>query len=361
MTEANSKEIASQNLRAFQEMSYSDAYSLIRQKRFDEAQAKYAGVLQNTECRLFDAALNLQITTPHDDLLECMSGMAGDVSEPEKIKAVGFDLSAHTIHQNQLGEWQQGIEISLYSQDVYDFENATDDDLTDQCERPANDWQGKFLEVESLGFSGLGDVVSQLEAYKSADMYNHEGVIETQQGNVIVDPNAIAHHLAKMLVAIEYHRYMAGFVEEVEVPSQMVFIIGEHDEIEVPIVFYRVGAIQEMEPVISPVAESSPEPEVITPPIYDASHEEETSKEEPLVDTNEEPEFGSDIGKKLYEAAKVQSEASLEVPLRTQKVVTAKSLIGAPIEPKTFGQRSNKIFKDDFDEVKQSLEEAESG
>lgn len=350
MTDANLKQTALQNLRAFQEMSYSDVYSLIRQQRFDEAQGKYAGVLENTECRFFDAALSLEITTPHDHLLECMSGMASSAAEPEKIKAVSFDLSAHTIHEVEAGVWQQGIEVSLYSQDVYDFENASDENLTDQCEKTASDWQGNFLDVESVNFTGLAGIVTQLRTYISSDEYNYDGILETQQGNVIVDPNAIAYHIAKLLVAIEYHRYMADFVAEVEVPAQMIFIIGEHDEIEVPIVFYRVGAEESAEQNIEPAVEVETqetaqlqiEYEETTPPIYDTSHEtkEESHEAEVAIVPEEPEEIGSDIGKKLYATAKAQSE----VP----KMISAKSLIGLPLEPRAFGKLSNKAHKDNF-------------
>ncbi len=240
MTDANSRQVALQNLRDFQEMSYADVYALIRQKRFGEAKTKYAAVLKSMGIELFSAALTVNITSSHDVLLECMSTIASSVSEPEKIRAVGFDLSTHAIQHDQNGKLSQGIEVSLYSEDVYDFSNASDEQIQMQCESTASEWQGCFMEIDSVALDGLGQIAQQFQDYEK-NQNNLQGIIENEGGAVIVDPNAIARHVAKLLVAIEYHRYMAEFVAEVEVPSQMVFIIGEHDEIEVPIVFYRVG------------------------------------------------------------------------------------------------------------------------
>ncbi len=253
MTDADSTQVALKNLRDFQEMSYSDVYAQIRQKRFEEAKAKYAAVLENMDIEQFKAALTLNISTSHDDLLECMSELAGGVSEPDKISAVGFDLSAHAIKHDENGVLNQGIEVSLYSEDVYDFAQATDEEITQQCESPASEWQGRFMDIGSVVLDGLGPIAQQFLDY-ARDHENSQGILESEEGTEIVDPIAIVRHVAKLLVAIEYHRYMADFVAEVEVPSKMAFIVGEHDEIEVPIVFYRVGENQP-DPQVEPGTE----------------------------------------------------------------------------------------------------------
>ena len=368
MTNADSRQVALQNLREFQEMSYADIYALIRQKRFDEARAKYTAVLESMGVEQFDAALNLHISTSHDDLLECMSGMAEKASEPEKISAVGFDLSAHAIYQDENGLLSQGVEVSLYSEDVYDFANVSDADITTQCESAASQWQGSFIDIESVGLDGLGAVVQQFTDYANGQD-NPEGIIETESGTAIVDPMAIARHVAKLLVAVEYHRYMADFVAEVEVPSQMVFIIGEHDEIEVPIVFYRVGlnelqsqpAQEDLTTALSDRLE-----QVAAPAMYHPVEEEEVEQS---------VEQTSDVGEQLYQAAKMHHEEvspsietadsdftnfAEETTQNTaenivdetieEPISTAKALLGKSLAPKTFGQRSNKVFGDEEDD-----------
>ena len=367
MTNMKSRQVALQNLREFQEMSYMDVYGLIRQKRFDEARVKYTAVLESMGVEQFNAALNLHISTSHDDLLECMSGMAEKAPEPEKICAVGFDLSAHAIYQDENGHLSQGVEVSLYSEDVYDFANTSDADITMQCESAASQWQGSFIDIESVGLDGLGKIVQQFTDYENGQD-NLEGIIETEAGTAIVDPIAIARHVAKLLVAVEYHRYMADFVAEVEVPSQMVFIIGEHDEIEVPIVFYRVGLNEvqsQPEQENLNAALSDRLEEVAAPGMYHAVEDEQVKQS---------IEQTSDVGEKLYQAAKMHHEEvppSIEnnnsdlanfVEETTQEtaeniveetieepVSSAKALLGKPLAPKTFGQRSNKIFGDEED------------
>ena len=382
MTDAGSTQVALNNLREFQEMSYSDVYALIRQKRFDEAKEKYTAVLENMGVDEFDAARDLKITTSHDDLLECMSGMAEGVDEPEKIRGVGFDLSAHALFHDDNGNLNQGIEVSLFSEDVYDFSNASDEQLTQQCENTASDWQGHYMDIGSVALDGLGEIAQQFQDHAQSQEHS-QGILETEDGGAIVDPVAIARHVAKLLVAIEYHRYMAEFVSEVEVPMEMVFIIGEHDEIEVPIVFYRVGEAQADQPAA--MTEEAPQElaEEETPPLYD--HAEEAAAEETAQPTEA---AASDAGAKLYEQAKAQAEAqaekaaaeeqtsqaaevqqqpsdeiyeipeeaSEEIPIepaetpKAEPMVSAQSTLGKPLAAKAFGQRSNKIFNDETEE-----------
>lgn len=345
MTDANSRQVALQNLREFQEMSYFDVYALIRQKRFEEARIKYAAVLESMGVDDFSAALNITISTPHDTLLEAMSSMASTVAEPDKIRAVGFDLSSHVIYNDAEGQLNQGIEVSLYSEDIYDFINASDEQLQVQCESTASEWQGNFMEIDSVGLDGLGSIVQQFHNHQT-NYSNPSGIIELESGNAIVDPIAIARHVAKLLVAIEYHRYMADFVAEVEVPSQMVFIIGEHDEIEVPIVFYRVG-----EPEVAPVVE--PEVVIEQAPVESVSeelpHEDAPAMYHPSepaeAELSEVVEVEPVVEENMPEAdLPAEDEMPEEVP------TGAKAMLGIPLAPKTFGQRSNEIFKDENDE-----------
>lgn len=355
MNNADSRQVALQNLRDFQEMSYFDVYALIRQKRFAEAKVKYAAVLENMGVADFSAALEVHITTPHDVLLDCMSQMAGSVSQPEKIKAVGFDLSAHVIYQGDNGQLTQGIEVSLYSEDIYDFANSSDEKLTMQCESSANEWQGNFMEINSVGLNGLGPIVQQFQAH-AKNQHNLQGIIQNENGTAIVDPVAIARHVAKLLVAIEYHRYMANFVEEVEVPSQMVFIIGEHDEIEVPIVFYRVGEPQaatqaQAESLVQAAVMQEALPEAETPSMYypNDEHVEEATEAESNSSFDDQQ---SDRDEDILNVA-VLAETPEEIAS-----ANAKALLGRSIEPKTFGQRSNKVLtgeeEDEKDEEQKS-------
>lgn len=355
MTDANSRQVALQNLREFQEMSYADVYALIRQKRFEEAKVKYQAVLETMGVEDFNAALSLNITTPHDNLLECMSEMASKLSEPEKIRAVGFDLSAHVIYNDQNGRLSQGIEVSLYSEDIYDFTNASDALIRLQCESAASEWQGAFMDIESCALDGLGPLAQQF-ADHAQHQNNLQGIIVSENGSAIVDPMAIARHVAKLLLAIEYHRYMAGFVAEVEVPSEMVFIIGEHDEIEVPIVFYRVGQAQQVaEPELPPVMPVE-EPQTLaaeeTPSIYRDEAPEPVS--EPLAnagaENNEQHAKQVDqVSESISET--LEAEKSDASQHDEEEIVSAgKASLGIAPQPKAFGQLSNKLF---------SLDEAE--
>lgn len=350
MTDANSRQVALQNLREFQEMSYADVYTLIREKRFAEARQKYCAVLESMDTDQFNAALSLKITTPHDSLLDCMSEMASKVSEPEKIRAVGFDISAHVIYTDQNGRLSQGIEVSLYSEDVFDFINASDARLRLQCEATASEWQGAFMDIESCGLDGLGSLAQQFSDH-AQHQNNLQGIIVGENGSVIVDQVAIARHIAKLLLAIEYHRYMAEFVSEVEVPSEMVFIIGEHDEIEVPIVFYRVGQAQQGVKTNLPPVMPVEEPQVLapeeTPPIYQEQSENETSQHE---EVNSAPVGQPDVRQTeiLPEDPQeiIVDEAGSEAPeqLEESPVSAGKASLGIAPQPKTFGQLSNKLF-----------------
>lgn len=359
MTDANSRQIALQNLREFQEMSYADVYALIRQKRFEEAKSKYHAVLESMDVADFNAALSLNIKTPHDNLLDCMSEMASKVSEPEKIRAVSFDLSAHVIYNDHNGRLSQGIEVSLYSEDVYDFLNTSDSMIRLQCESAASEWQGTFMDIESCALDGLGSLAQQF-ADHAQHQNNLQGIIENENGSVIVDPVAIARHVAKLLLAIEYHRYMAEFVAEVEVPSEMVFFIGEHDEIEVPIVFYRVGQSQAaIEPQVQPVMPVE-EPQVLeaeeTPPIFqdeapevvgDVKMQEDQMLAEPIE--HEEEQTTDAFVEEEVVASKSQEE---------ETVSAGKASLGIPLQTKTFGQMSNKLFSLDEDDKSDSKKSA---
>ena len=360
MTDANSSQVALQNLREFQEMSYSDVYALICQKRFEEAKAKYQAVLETMGVEDFSEAMSLNITTPHDILLECMSEMASKAPEPEKIRAVSFDLSAHVIYHDQDGCLNQGIEVSLYSEDVYDFINASDEIIRMQCEAPASEWQGAFMDIESCALDGLGGLAQQFETY-AKNQHNLQGIIENENGSAIVDPMAIARHVAKLLLAIEYHRYMAEFVAEVEVPSEMVFIIGEHDEIEVPIVFYRIGQDQQaIEPELSTPLPNE-QPHVLTtdetPSIYqDEVPESVLDESTQLNSLDTDPVVQSDeqILENLAEAGleASQEEVSFDAAEHSEEepVSVGKASLGIAPQPKTFGQLSNKLFSLDEEE-----------
>ena len=354
MTDANSRQVALQNLREFQEMSYADVYALIRQKRFEEARSKYQAVLETMGVEDLNAALTLNITTPHENLLECMSEIASKVSEPEKIRAVGFDLSAHVIFNDQHGRLNQGIEVSLYSEDVYDFINSSDEAIRMQCEAPASEWQGAFMDIESCALDGLGPLAQQF-ADHAQHQNNLQGIIVSENGSAIVDPMAIARHVAKLLLAIEYHRYMAEFVAEVEVPSEMVFIIGEHDEIEVPIVFYRVGqaqaAIEPELPPVMPVEEPQTFAAEETPSIYQEEALEqdpvlETVADESMKDNEQHAEQDAQVAEPASENLETEhSEASSQDDEET--ISSGKASLGIAPQPKAFGQRSNKLFSVD--------------
>lgn len=360
MVDANSRQVALQNLREFQEMSYADVYALILQKRFEEAKSKYQTVLKSMNVADFNAALTLNITTPHDNLLDCMSEMASKVSTPEKIRAVGFDLSAHLIYHNNDGRLSQGVEVSLYSEDAYDFINASDTMIRLQCETAASEWQGAFLDIESCALDGLGALAQQF-ADHAHHQNNLQGIIQKQNGNVIVDPVAIARHVAKLLLAIEYHRYMAEFVEEVEVPSEMVFIIGEHDEIEVPIVFYRVGQAQpKLKPNLTPRmpiekpqvlnAEDTPSMYQEQMPVEDNAsyHEDEALQHYDAVYTESVEQTCEENAEPLMEeqpevfSDEVNAEVSGKV--NDETIAAGKASFGIAPRAKTFGQLSNKLF-----------------
>lgn len=361
MTDANSSQVALQNLREFQEMSYSDVYVLIRQKRFEEAKLKYQAVLENMGVEDFSAAMSLNITTPHDILLECMSVMASKVSEPEKIRAVGFDLSAHVIYHDQDGHLNQGIEVSLYSDDVYDFINASDEAITMQCEAPASEWQGAFLDIESCALDGLGELAQQFENH-ARNQHNVQGIIENENGTATVDPMAIARHVAKLLLAIEYHRYMAEFVAEVEVPSEMVFIIGEHDEIEVPIVFYRIGQDhQALEPALS-TALPADQSHVLTPEETPSIYNDEVSRPAMDENTHIDASYADTVDQADVQVSENLQEERLEAPqdeissdatehAEEEPVSVGKASLGIAPQPKAFGQLSNKLFS--LDEEKE--------
>lgn len=363
MTGANSRQVALENLREFQEMSYSDVYNLIREKRFEEAKFKYNAVYETMGVEDFNAALSLNITTPHDHLLECMSEMAGKVSEPEKIRAVGFDLSAHVIYNDSNGRLSQGIEVSLYSEDVYDFVNASDALITLQCEAAASEWQGAFMDIESCALDGLGALAQQFANYEQ-HQNNFQGIIENENGSVIVDPMSIARHVAKLLLAIEYHRYMAEFVSEVEVPSDMVFIIGEHDEIEVPIVFYRVGQSSQMvEPELQtavPIEEPSILAAEETPSIYQEQGVEELSH----TFTDEETIQPEDMANKDNSAEAYAESIAVDAvsyaydEAEQEPLSAGKATLGIAPQPKAFGQMSNKLFSLEEDDANKAEKSA---
>ena len=200
---------------------------------------------------------------------------------------------------------------------------------------------------------------------------NLQGIIINENGGAIVDPVAISRHVAKLLLAIEYHRYMAEFVAEVEVPSEMVFIIGEHDEIEVPIVFYRVGKAQlETQPDLSTVAPVQ-EHQKLTPEETPELYHEDTSISELEID-QAKPKI-TEVGAKLYQKAqddqaKIESlaskvyeekihetddflettQASYEtidhVEAENEAVPFTHHSLGKPLETRTFGQLTNKAM-----------------
>jgi len=355
MSEANSTQIALQNLREFKEMSYSDVYSLIREKRFVEAKAKYSSVLETMECGLFASALELTITTPHDDLLIAMSNLAASVSEPEKIKAVGFDFSAHEIYHDEGRIIGQGIEISLYSEDVYAFATASDEELTNQCEAVTSDWQGYFMDVAGHPLEGLGAVAKEFSDYLKGEV-NHSGILNAEETTAVVDEQAIALHVAKLLVAIEYHRYMADFIVDIEVPDDMVFIIGEHDEIEVPIVFYRISASHQNAIIEEADAQNEgdvAQNEVDAPAMYDeVAHEIQQQIEDNEV--VEVAEYVKDIEDKVI-VSDTQNEFIDSIDNKEvealgegsdEAISSAQSLLGKPLTAKAFGQRSNEVFND---------------
>lgn len=359
------KETALENLREFQEMSYADVSALILQRRFEEARTKYKSVYQSLECHLFDAAINLEITASHDDILEAMSGLAANMQEPEKLAAIGFDLSWNALYENEGVICDQGIEINLYSSDTYDFTGASEAELLEQCHSLETVWQGTFVEMTTMPLSGLGALARQFYDFALEQQDDPQHVIQTRAGNWIVNPNYIARHVAKLLMAIAYHEYMAGFAAQVDVPATMIFIIGEHDEIEVPVTFYRVepnmivAAHTGEETSEAPVVEDV-QPEMQSAPLHAPEHESmempQVFEQETVLDEAQtpplyaEPEIDSEpeihAEPEMHEAPLPDATPGLGEPVLSDVMphhefgsVDAKANLGLPIKPKTFGQR----------------------
>ncbi len=378
---------AEQNLREFKEMSYADVYTLIRQMRFSEAREKYANVLANMDTNLFLAARNLEITTSHDELLDLMSGLAGNASEPENISAIGFDLSAHQVYDNVEGFTGQGLELSLFGKDVFDFNSASDEELQEQCEAVSSAWQGRHMDITAHPLQGLGEITRQFLDYQTLSE-NTSGIIQSEEGSAVVDPDSIAYHVAKLLVAIEYHRFMAEFIREIDVPSDMVFIVGEHDEIEVPIVFHRVKAVvpefeehsevvpdlpmqeetlslSEAEDQLNEVAAEAT-PALDDDAVYGVHYEKDALEERIDVEheTTVETSFASvaetvrqDFHESNLETEDMHKpegitahEDEIVSEYENEPVQVSHTLLGKPLKTKTFGQRHNSSLPDLTDE-----------
>lgn len=221
---------------------------VIQQREFSDGKEYIRKHLLDFPCREFDFFLNEKFSDPNNEIQKTIDIiLMRHKDNLHRFSGLGFDLSDHAKSQDVSRVQYQGIEISLYNSNAYDFNSASDQELNKQCDSRQNEWQGQFDEVEEAYFAGADNYLKASATSKNCCDLNY-GIASGNRSDGLIeygrDPIAWTHIIFEALVAVEFHRFMHEVIPTLCVPHDMVFVIGEHDLLFVPHTFYRAKGSQ---------------------------------------------------------------------------------------------------------------------
>ena len=235
-----------EEFRAWQRNIFNVTRQIVDQREFAAGREYLAKTLKDMPLRDFDFVLELRIGDERADIQrsisELFNALEHDRGTIDQIVGLGIDISDH----EQLGDatrgFTQGVDISLYNRNIYDFLAKSDDDIGREYARTASKWQGNFDEVDVALIDGMHDVIAFRKSIVRGDHSRSGFVVQdagTPHEKVGRDAASYTETVFNALVAVEFHRFVHETVPRLVLPHDMVVIAGNHDMIYVPVTHYR--------------------------------------------------------------------------------------------------------------------------
>jgi len=220
---------------------------IVDQREFAKGKEHLAKTLKDMPIRDFDFVLDLRIGDERADvqraISELFNAMEHNRGSIDQIVGLGIDISAH----EQLGDarqgFTQGVDVSLYNRNIYDFLARSDEDIRRQCAAGSSEWQGNFDEVGAALIDGMHEVLAFKKSIIRGEHARYGFVVQdagTPNEKVGRDAAPYTETLFDALVAVEFHRFVHELVPRLILPHDMVVIAGNHDMIYVPYTHYRM-------------------------------------------------------------------------------------------------------------------------
>lgn len=235
-----------EEFRAWQSSIFNVTRQIVGQGEFAAGKEHLAKTLKDMPIRDFDFVLELRIGDERHDIQrsisELFNALEHDRGGIDHIVGLGIDISDH----EQLGDakrgFTQGVDISLYNRNVYDFLARSDDDIRHEYAGSASKWQGNFDQVGVAEIDGMHDVLAFKRSIVRGDHARYGFVVQdagTPQEKVGRDAAPYTETIFNALIAVEFHRFVHELVPRLTLPHDMVVIAGNHDMIYVPHTHYR--------------------------------------------------------------------------------------------------------------------------
>lgn len=248
--------------RAWKSEIFALTREIVDRRAFSSGKDELAAILKGLPTRHFDPVLAFRFSDEAGEIRQATNAAFRHAGYrpgmPETFTGLGFDLSAHERVVDAAGRFHQGIEISLYNHEVYDFLAAPDAEIASECNAVASTWQGAFAAIESAPISGMHDVLALAAAIQRGDHHHYGfkfGIATSGERTTVRDPLAYAEVVFEALIAVEFHRFMHDYLPKLDLPHAMVVIVAEHDLIHVPHTHYRLAGpgARERQPGPSPI------------------------------------------------------------------------------------------------------------
>jgi len=235
-----------EEFRAWQSSIFNVTRQIVDQREFAAGKEHLAKTLKDMPVRDFDFVLELGIGDERADIQrsisELFNALEYDRGGIDHIVGLGIDISDH----EQLGDakrgFTQGVDISLYNRNIYDFLARSDEDRRLQYAGSASKWQGNFDQVGVAEIDGMHDVLAFKRSIVRGDHARYGFVVQdagTPHEKVGRDAAPYTETIFNALIAVEFHRFVHELVPRLTLPHDMVVIAGNHDMIYVPFTHYR--------------------------------------------------------------------------------------------------------------------------
>lgn len=215
---------------------------IIRTRDFNDGKTRLKSELLALPCRDYDFILEEKFSDPENAILK---GFQTLLTRNEKTisqyNGLQIDLAEPCVVYNDDGQHSHGVEISLFNKSDYDFCTASDEQLSKECNSASMEWDGCFEDMEAANFCGVQRYVeTEYSGQKPEGFAFGISTVDASAGMYKRNEKAWSHTVFNALVAVEFHRMIHGILPSLEVPHDLVVIVGKNHLSFVPVTFYRV-------------------------------------------------------------------------------------------------------------------------
>ncbi len=214
----------------------------VRKREFSDGKNVLKNALLKGPYRDYDFILDEQFSDPQNAILNRIQTLlTRNEKSGSEYNGLGIDLAEPSVVYNEGGKSHHGVEIGLYNKSEYDFCALSDVELNTQCDSPHRDWDGMFEDMEGADFEGAHRYVEkEYSGPKPEGFAFGISAVDAEAGIFERNEKAWSHAVFNALVAVEFHRMIHNIIPGLEVPHDMVVVVGQNHLPFVPVTFYRV-------------------------------------------------------------------------------------------------------------------------